>query len=114
MVERSELIQGLRDLATFLESYPEIPTPSFGVDAWVNSKEELTNASRLGGKWEKRYTGNYFCLGKRFGPILFEINTERDKVCRRVVVGTETIPAQPERTVEKVEWICDEPLLAGN
>lgn len=51
------------------------------------------------------------------------IITDREAVCRRVVTGTrevtKTVPApgadtvEVTETVEDVEWVCDEPLLAG-
>ena len=62
--------------------------------------------------WEKVYNGEWFYLRRDFGEDLsLDIATSRDTVCRRVVVGTETVPATPEREVEVVEWVCDDAVV---
>lgn len=40
-----------------------------------------------------------------------DITAPREAVCRKVVVGTEIVPAQPEHEREIVEWVCDEASL---
>jgi hypothetical protein len=114
---RLDAIQGLRDLADFLESQPLLPVPAYNtLNMSAGSKEDLALYARLC-SWEKDYSGEYFSLRKRFkGPLLLDIYLPREEVCRKVVVGTEVVPAreaEPEHTIEKYEWICDESILHG-
>lgn len=116
MAERQDMIYGLRELADFLEGNPEVPVPyDVEVNVWLTTREEMAAVARVGGTWEKIFSFNYFMLKKAFGngAVSFEVNTNREQVCRKIVTGTEVIPAQPEREVEKFEWVCDEPLLAA-
>jgi hypothetical protein len=111
--ERRLFIQGLRDLAVFLESHPAVPTPySNDINVFVSTKEELATIARSS-TWAKDVNDDYFWLVKRFvGNVSIQVNTTRDNVCRRVVVGQKVIPAQPERIVDDVQWECDDPLLS--
>lgn len=72
----------------------------------------------IGGTWDKHGWSDTFTISRRWGgehddDIYVSIQGDREQVCQRVVVGTETITRpeveyQPERTeiVEKVEWVC--------
>jgi hypothetical protein len=122
---RIEYIQGLRALADFLESRPQVPCPRYTNISVFTDRAGLVTAAQTAG-WEKIYNANWFYLRKAFSPGNFEadltldITADRGLVCRKVATGTTTIPAQPERTlpaepeqvVEQFEWVCDEPLLA--
>jgi hypothetical protein len=110
--ERAAAIRGLRDLADFLEAHPGVPFPAYNVlNANVDTKDEIARIARLC-SWEKDFNGEFFSLRKRFGgELMLDVYTSRDQVCRRVVKGTKTLPAVPERTVEDVEWVCDDALL---
>ncbi len=115
---RRALIQGLREIALFLEQHPEIPTPSLGVhlDVFVQTRDHLADVARSG-SWEKQWIGNYFALRRMFaGDVHLDINIQREQICRRVVTGTRTVAAEPEHTEEIVEWVCDDaiPVLAAN
>ena len=114
MTERELFIKGLRDFADFLQEHPSVKVPSYvSIDAFVHTREDIIEQAKLG-HWQKVYNDTWFSLHKEFAPTLvYNINTERDVVCKRVVKGTKTLPATPERTVEDVEWVCTEPLLAG-
>lgn len=109
---RSALIRGLRDLAAFLEQHPSVPMPvGTSLNAFVYTREEMREIARVG-TWEKAYYDEWMALRKMFGDdIQFDINIARGQVCERVVVGTQTVPAQPEKTVEIVEWRCADSLL---
>lgn len=109
---RVRLIAGLRDLAAFLEQHPTVEAPRYNIlNVFVNSRDELATAAR-GASWEKVYNENWFSLRKTFcEDLALEINAGRETVCRKVVKGTRTIPAQPEREVEDVEWICEDASL---
>ncbi len=117
----AELVKGLRDLADYLERYPDILnwyTASF--NEFADGKAELAAFAREHAPLEKTASGEYFTLVKKFGPcVSLAFNAPRATVCKQVVTGKKlvTLPAQdakPERTeeVEVKEWICDEPLLA--
>ncbi len=112
-MERDDVIQGLRELADFLEQHPDVPAPAYNtLNAQAWSKEALTLAARAA-SWTKDYNDNYFSLRRMFpGYLTFDVYVERNTICRKVVTGTRLEPAQPEREVETYERVCDEPLLA--
>lgn len=113
---RRAYVTGLRELAAFVESHPEIPLPWAGAhNAFVTNKSDLAVVAKAcGGKWVKNATEQFFFISKPFtGGHSYEVNVSRESVCRKVVTGTRIEPAQPEREVEEFQWVCDEPLLAG-
>lgn len=114
---RRACVNGLRQMATFIEEHPELPVPlGVGLNVFVSDKGQLAEVARVGGvKWEKCANGDFFYIKANFeGEHSYEVNISRKEICRRVVTGTRVEPAQPEREVEIVEWVCnDEPLLAG-
>ena len=113
---RSNYVQGLRELAAFVEAHPEIPLPYAGShNAFVQSKADLAIVAKAcGGKWAKNATEDYFYISKAFaGGHAYEVNVSRETVCRKVVTGTRMEPAVEAREVEEFHWICEEPLLAG-
>lgn len=115
---RQEWIDGLKALTEFLDSHPAAPLPYLGtMNAFVETKEEMAEAARgIGGKIAKDSLDNFYYLRKEFGPIGYHVNIEREKICKKVVIGTRTIPATPERTIpaspeiveEITEWQCGE------
>ena len=113
--KRAAFVRGLREFAEFLETTPEAPLPvasSFNV--YADSANDFAKFGRtVGGYLEKHFLENWVYLTRRFGPIRYEINIERPKVCERRVVETRVIPEMviPEQTVEVVEWVCAEPIL---
>lgn len=106
---RAAFIQSLRDAADFLEQHPGVQAPRYiNLSVFVNTRDELAAQARAA-TWEKAYNYGWFYLRREFGEDLsIEIAAPRDMVCRKVVVGTQTVPAQPEREVEVVEWVCDD------
>lgn len=75
--------------------------------------------------FEKKYDDWHMKLVREFDGVTANFCFTRDKVCKRVVTGTKTLPAtvipakpaEPERvipgqTIEIVEWQCGESLLA--
>lgn len=114
--ERAQMIRGLHDLAEFLAAQPAITPCSQTYNVYVTDRDELTRIARLG-SWRKVYNGPYFSLVKDFsGGVRLEVFTDRSTVCRKVVTGQRTIPAQPatdERVEDIVEWQCDDAVLLG-
>jgi hypothetical protein len=110
MNDREELIQGLRDMADFLEQQPDVPivyhagmsVPVFGIDT-------IRAAIRAMGDVEKRFEGNYVSVIRRFGPVKYEVFVAREDVCEKTVVGKRVVPEHEE---EIVEWSCRESLLS--
>lgn len=106
---RRALVQSLRDCADFLEQHPTVAIPlgPIALNAFVNTKEELAAHARVA-SWEKCFQDQYFYLKKSFGLVSLEINAQRELLCRRVVTGTRV---EPEKVVDVVEWICDDPTV---
>jgi hypothetical protein len=121
MMERKDYTNGLRELADWWDKHLEVPlnyAPSIATGA-LNTKEEAALVIRALGNCTKRYSGDIFVVGRKFGPIDMEFLFYRDKVCERRVVSVELIPEQfieahtiPARTKEIVEWDCH-PILSA-
>jgi hypothetical protein len=114
--KRVDAIQGLRDLADFLEQHPGVPAPTYNtLNVGGESREDLARIARLC-PWQKDFGGEYFSLRKIFkGPLTLDVYVSRDQVCRKIVTGTRIVPAveaQPEREEEVTEWVCEDALLA--
>lgn len=109
---RLTFIQSLRECADFLEAHPAIPVPqNVQLMTFLYTRAEMVALARVT-SWQKVYSGDWFRLKKQFGDDLsLEIVTDRETVCRKVVKGSHLQPAQPERMVDDVEWVCDEPSL---
>lgn len=118
--QRNAVIQGLRELADFLALHPDVPCDSYGVSMQVYglNKDDLVRAVRAGGvEWRKLHFGSYFELRATFsGEVSIGLNTDREQVCEKRVVGQETVevpdPDAPKVTVTRdvIEWDCT-PLL---
>jgi hypothetical protein len=76
-IQRQELITGLRALASFLESNPEVPAPSFA-DVLVfppfasdaEKRQEIdVIASRIGAGTETSSACRHYTASRRFGPV---------------------------------------------
>lgn len=109
----------LQEVARFYQENPSFPVP-YGtqMDVFVDDKATLKEyIRRIPGRIEKVFGSFYFSAVKHFGPqggpgrITFRLNTGREQVCRKVVKGKKIIPAVPEREVEDVDWVCDDPIL---
>lgn len=119
MSEHRAFAAALRELADFIESDERIPLPSnLMVNVFCRSREELADVARAA-SWQKEYNDVWFMLRRTFGGerVIFDVNTERSEVCRKVVTGSVVVPAKPavpEHVEETFEWVCDDvALLAG-
>lgn len=117
----AELIDGLRQLADWLEAHP-IPRSYSGVDMniFFDDVTALVAGTRGWGRLEKKGQGDFYFLRKEFGSeVRLDANVRREVLCERVKVGERVVPAQPERILpaepEKVEdvyeWKCPDSLL---
>lgn len=121
--ERTKLIADLRSLADFFESTPALTNPYLRLHAivYVQPEDFASAASALGGQRKKDADDKYFSVIRSIGGASVEVYTNRDEVCERVQVGTETVeveevvtPAVTKTvTVEQpvYDWECG-PLLA--
>jgi hypothetical protein len=132
---REEMISGLRAIADLLEAKPDLPVPSLSQIDWDVWPHEVDNvpaevariARLLPTKLDKNAPGNYFddayyTLIGNVGGMPVRLLTYREKVCTRVVKGTETVttlvpaPDAPmvevTETREIVEWECHSLLAA--
>jgi hypothetical protein len=113
---RRAYINGLRQLAAFLEDHPELPCP-WAPSHLVGAKDKATLiaiARTPGIRWQKDFDSNeYFSLKATFdGGHVYDVYVPRQEVCRKVVTGTRLEPAKPEQQVEEFHWVCEEPLLS--
>ncbi len=137
--QATSLANGLRALADFITANSQLAeplAPYIGfhyVAAWGTPDQktlvaELVKAGARfpGATVDKHYFDNYFNVDIRFGDeVTLHVSGDRDAVCERVVVGTDTVTKRvkdpellaqvPEidvtETVDRVEWRCW-PLLA--
>jgi hypothetical protein len=109
VTRREAFIQSLRDCADFLAAHPTVTAPRYvTLNIFVNTRDEVVTHAKVGA-WEKVYNADWFYLRRSFGEDLsLDVTAPREEVCRRVVVGTRDVPAMSARTVEVVEWVCDE------
>lgn len=125
MAAVTDIANGLRGLADWLDENAGV-VPEYGIgdthdfNVVCSTLDQLVAAARTGGRWEKLDQGSYFTVRRSFGPVNLDFFIAREKVCRRVVVDTiehpeRVVPASvvPASVEEVVEWVCDEPLLAG-
>lgn len=119
-----EKVQRARDIADFVEEHPDWPIDTEGTADWwpltiwcVDLEDVKAKRREIGGRWEKGADGPTFQLKGRIGSAHVILQTSRDKVCERIVVGTETKvvpdPDAPkvEIEVDVVEWVCPDSLL---
>lgn len=133
---RDEYIAGLRMLADLLEAHPELMLPYDGGDGSplciipigrARQREQLTAwAKALPGRKEKKPRGDAFDLTGTVRGVHIKVICNRDNVCEKVVLGTETVTetvpdpeymaAAPlvERETEReiVKWVCAPSILA--
>lgn len=134
------LTAGLRDLAQFIETYPELAggfqhaLMSSGISAHLRAEDKAAlqgwyakAAARHGAKVDKDIDDQWHNLTVTFvGGVRVAVLAYRDEVCERVITGVETVTKQvpdPEKLaavplvevteeVEQVDWVC-RPLLAS-
>lgn len=137
--QHKELIAGLRETADWLENNPRtiaLPELTFSSSNYIyeyaknehgntdwstidefTTRLKMRGIAKLLGSSVKDYSAGLFSLRKVFGPITITFNANRAAICRKIVKETKIVPARtetyPERTEEVVEWVCDDPLLAG-
>lgn len=128
--DRDELVEGLRDLADFIEEkgielpirYPQQTFRTFVYPDYTDqgtlingtAAKALAKAAKLLAPCKKIYGEYYFDVIRRFGPITVEFTASRDSVCTAKVVGQKHTPQRviPAKTEDVIEWECAPSLLA--
>jgi hypothetical protein len=130
MTEREKTIAGLRAMADFYGTRPDLPLPYIsGFYCWINGSDAKPIARKLKA-FKKEYQGTDFHMLKEFGgDISVRYVVDREAVCKKIVVGMKEIPemiiaANPElivpateeqvipaHTEEITEWVCSEAAL---
>src|SRR5688572_4905084 len=104
MSERTEMIQGLRDLADLFENNSELPIPwsinaSVFVDEFHNvdglyvrneegTRRKVARLVRMLKPVKKEWSDWSLTITKKFGPVRLSYMSSREAVCRKVVTGT--------------------------
>jgi hypothetical protein len=124
------MAKGLRELADFLEAYPESINGYDNVELVTMPSRSASEIARAGyGRMEKEPQGEYYRLHRKFsGKVELVFLFRRENACKRVKVGTKVIPAtedtvipekiipaefipgSPEQIVDVYDWECP-PLL---
>ena len=101
--ERAEFVKGLRDLADFIESNPDAPTPGFVIAckhfSWGEGirEEFITGALALG--TEVKVTNSRAEVERTFGPVKFSLEIAAKEICE-----------EREITVPRIELVLPEEL----
>lgn len=112
------LINGLRELADFLESRP-VPGlyehNTFNIN--YETKGQLLAAIAGLGTLEKCVDSeNWFAFRKKFGPLNLDWFVARDQICERVPTGKKVVKPimvqQGEVEVDEFEWRCPPSILS--
>ena len=112
-MDRTQRINDVREMLNYLEATPDLELPWMRqFDSYPNP-EKIGEVARLMAPFTKETTGELFILRRNFGSVNLEANFFHDKVCEKVVTGTEEIPERitPAHTVDIVEWKCPDSLL---
>lgn len=111
---RDEAVAALRAAADLIEKLPFEKSWFVQANTYGLAAEQLVEAARLGGKWEKDASDDLFELSQG----IVELHADREKVCRAVPTGRKTtvekvvVPAVTEEVeVDEIEWVC-QPLLS--
>jgi hypothetical protein len=126
-----EYADGLRLIAKFYETHPEMPLPynggTNGFTVFASSRQgeslsEITAILADDGDLTKRVNDTFYYVSRQFGGLRFEALDYRKNVCQVVglhkeikTVTREITPAvtqEVQEEVEVLEWGCPKSLLA--
>lgn len=123
----TEYAEGLRQVAAFVESHPEIPIPEATISCYrMSDKKIAALVARVlsnGGRCDKVFEPAIIRLERIFGAVKLQYIGLRENVCEQVRVGTRLVPERyvppqpategqviPEHEEAVYEWRCA-PLL---
>jgi hypothetical protein len=121
LTPQQEFAQKLLNLATWYASHPDAPAPTGDVYFTIGQFSAKPEEMKAIGAGTKEYDESFFrynVKGDGFNLCFIEF---RQRVCRKVVVGTKIVPAQtvparpaefiPEHEEEITEWECPGSML---
>lgn len=112
--DRARIIQAYRDLADFLEHFPQVPAPTWVQEDAFSDAAGIHDAIHLTGSWRKNWGSSYLSYIKDFGPAFtLQVNVARGDVCRKVQTGVKQVEAVEAHEEPVFEWVCD-PEFAGD
>jgi hypothetical protein len=127
--DAQNMAKDLREFADFIEAHGhELPG-----DIWIGQSYNTLYDDYEGGRTakqkakvvakvlakgalvEKQHDNYSLDLIRRFGKIKLVFSINREKFCTKKVVGTKEVEEYvvAAHTQEIVEWVCDDPVLAG-
>ncbi len=126
----SETVDGLRELADWLETNPEVGERILSwpkVYLFTNGREDFVSTCKaLGGMRVKSADDNYFNVERTFGGITLQVTVARGLVCEKKVTTREVTRRIPDpevvasvplvdvtETEEVIEWECEPSILAA-
>lgn len=102
--QRAAYIDGLRQIADFLEANPDVNLPHMSsyqtgkyedtLNIYIvqgNQKDQLATIARAMGRAEKVMDGELVRVFRRFAGIALVAQAHRDQVCERVVTNTREV-----------------------
>ena len=118
--ERERFIQGLRQLADFLEQNPGVPCrrrATLTMWRWKDEKD-LSEVTRLLGTSEKIEHQDSIGIRRRFGPVTLQFEWFRGMTCKREVVGhkiVKTVDWSKSKLVKEpvIRWSCPDSFIKG-
>jgi hypothetical protein len=106
IITREDLIAGIRDLAAFLESHPDVPVDNVLAYSYPDLGS-ARKATHLSGHWTKEYAGNLIDYIKSFEPrVRLSLSVMRSEACKLVQTGTRHVEAVPEHDEPVYGWDC--------
>ena len=121
MTTETTLADGLRQLADFLDTNPEL-AEALGPPTlylWAASEAKFKANNALLGSFTKGSSGSYLNAEKMFGPVTVQSTIAQANICEKKVVGTRKVmkyvPVDPNSHVEYhnleveeevTEWLC--------
>lgn len=124
---RQAMVDQLRSMADTIENNPDLPLPTGIMWNYVDNKEDMAMfAKAYSGKFEKVVSEYRFMLEQRTTGITYQIDASREKVCEKIVKGTETVTKyrpvegytpppmeEYEEEQEVIEWKCPDSIMAA-
>jgi hypothetical protein len=96
--QRTRLVQGLRDIADFLDQHPDIPAdhPSLVLLHLADRQEVDRIAAMLGVRSTENTRSTHYRAGISFGPIRYEaLSIARTEMAARTALQTDSTNVTP-------------------
>jgi hypothetical protein len=106
--QRAASINGLRQLADFLERHPSVELPyTMGGAVFVELEEARAFMAAAPGGWAKDDAGNYWGYRKNFpGRVEYNVYVSREQLCQKVQIGTRHVDTVEAHEEPIYKWEC--------